>query len=124
MNEDFALLTPQQHRIATLELEQDYLKTLCARAADALEVFKYDVDWILRKQKLIAELRKAGPVKIGDEMGLEAEIRQLRTMLSARNHDIEAYRALCARAADTLEVFKYWIAATEPLIAELRKAAQ
>jgi hypothetical protein len=34
------------------------LKGLCARAADALEVFKYDVDWILQKQKLIAELRK------------------------------------------------------------------
>jgi hypothetical protein len=40
-------------------MDDKTLKTLCARAADALEIFKYDADWILRKQELIAELRKA-----------------------------------------------------------------
>ena len=67
-------------------------------------------------------------MKIGDEMGLEAEIRQLRTMLSARNHDIEAYRALCERAADALAFetlgrhSQIEIRDWSELIAELRKA--
>jgi len=50
----------------------------------------------------------------------------------ARNNEIAKFKALCARAADALEEdeefvpatqLDHWIAATEPLIAELRKAA-
>ena len=65
-------------------------------------------------------------MRIGDEMGLEAEIRQLRTMLNARNDDIEAYRSLCARAADALDSWPLakLITESKELVKELRKAAQ